>query len=77
MLFFLAVVVAPQLKKKKKTPQADERVLSRLSIRLCVPWVRQKVLWHSTHYHDDSAAYHAEEDAATEKNIIDECIQTI
>ena len=24
-------------------------------------------MWHSTHYHDDPAAYHGEEDAATEK----------
>ena len=28
---------------------------------------RQKVVWLSTHYHDDPAAYHVEEDAATEK----------
>ena len=49
-------------------PQADQRVLSSAKpALLCLPWVRQKVVWHSTHYHDDPAAYHVEEDAATEK----------
>ena len=26
--------------------------------------------WLSTHYHDDQAAYHVEEDAATEKILL-------
>ena len=52
----------------KKMPQADQRVLSGAKpALLCLPWVRQKVVWHSTHHHDDPAAYHVEEDAATEK----------
>ena len=49
-------------------PQADQRVLSCAKpALLCLPWVRQKVMWLSTHYHDDPAAYHVKEDAATEK----------
>ena len=49
-------------------PQADQRVLSSAKpALLCLPWVRQKVIWLSTRYHDDPAAYHVEEDAATEK----------
>ena len=49
-------------------PQADQQVLSSAKpVLLCLPWVRQKVVWLSTHYHDDPAAYHVEEDAATEK----------
>ena len=45
-------------------PQADQRVLSGAKpALLCLPWVMQKVVWHSTHYHDDPAAYnyHVEE----------------
>ena len=48
----------------KKMPQADQQVLSGAKpALLCLPWVRQKVVWHSTHYHDDPAAYnyHVEE----------------
>ena len=52
-------------------PQADQRVLSSAKpALLCLPWVRQKVVWHSTHYHDDPAACHVEEDAATEKTFL-------
>ena len=55
--------------------QADQRVLSRAKPAfICLPWVRQKVVRLSTHYHDDPAAYHVEEDAATEKNIPAECV---
>ena len=51
-------------------PQADQQVLSSAKpVLLCLSWVRQKVVWLSTHYHDDPAAYHVEEDAATEKKI--------
>ena len=55
----------------KKAPQADKRVLSspKHLLHVCVPWVRA-VLWLSTHYHEDSAAYHVEEDAATEKKLL-------
>ena len=56
-------------------PQADQQVLSSAKpVLLCLPWVRQKVVWLSTHYNDDPAAYHVEEDAATEKNIPAECV---
>ena len=59
----------------KKKPQADQRVLSSAKpALLCLPWVRPKVVWLSTHSHDDPAAYHVEEDAATEKNIPAECV---
>ena len=43
-----------------------------LSIRLCVPWVREKVLCGFAHtlVMPDLAAYHKEEDAATEKILL-------
>ena len=43
-----------------------------LSIRLCVPWVREKVLRGLPHIivMPDLVAYHVEEDAATEKILL-------
>ena len=53
-------------KKKRGGAQADQRLLGSAK-HWYVLGEAESHLWLSTHYHDDSAAYHLDEHATTEK----------
>ena len=67
MLFFWDI---RQLQKIKKGvgAQADQRLLSSAK-HWYVLGETESHLWLSIYYHDDSAAYHLDEHATTEKNV--------
>ena len=81
MLLFSGIRQLQKKKKKKKKnrgPQADQRLLSSAKLWY-VLGEAESHLWISTHYHDDSAAYHLDEHAGatTEKILTAECVFTI
>ena len=71
MLFFWHPTTSK--KKKKVGPQADQRLLSSAK-QWYILGEAESHLRLTTHYHDDSAAYHLDDHATTEKNVTAECV---
>ena len=62
MLFFL--------ESRRQRLRLTNRCWVALSIAICAFGEAESHLWLSTHYHDNLATYHVEEDATTEKILL-------